>query len=166
MNPQHTQIKPSPSGSMNGSRKLMLMCARNQHSVERLEKPASGVLNSWKEIAAYLNRGVRTVQRWESALRLPVHRPKGKNRSAVIALREEIDDWLRHTPSSSGSKYVRNSLFEIACDLQNLAQKLVTQASSEMRPEGEKLLEVINSIMLKLTQLPSGSRDGNSQLPS
>jgi len=24
------------------------------------------LLNSWKEIAAYLNRGVRTVQRWET----------------------------------------------------------------------------------------------------
>ena len=163
MNPQRTQIKHSPSGSMNGSRKLMPTCARNQHSVERPENRTSGVLNSWKEIAAYLNRGVRTVQRWESELRLPVHRPKGNNRSAIIALREEIDDWLRHTPSSFGNKHVRNSLFEIACDLQNLAQKLVTQASSEMRPEGEKLLEAINSLMLKLTQLPGSSRDGNSQ---
>ena len=39
------------------------------------------ILNSWKEIANYLGRGVRTVQRWERDLRLPVHRPKGKDRA-------------------------------------------------------------------------------------
>ncbi len=30
------------------------------------------VLNSWKEIACYLGRGVRTVQRYERDLGLPV----------------------------------------------------------------------------------------------
>jgi len=56
------------------------------------------ILNSWKEIAAYLGRGVRTVQRWEADLGLPVHRPKGKDRSAVLGFTEELDAWLRHTP--------------------------------------------------------------------
>jgi len=56
------------------------------------------VLNSWKEIAAYLGRGVRTVQRWERELRLPVRRPRGKDRSAVIALKSDLDKWLQDTP--------------------------------------------------------------------
>lgn len=56
------------------------------------------VLNSWKEIAAYLGRGVRTVQRWEHDLALPVRRPRGKDRSAVIALKSDLDKWLRDTP--------------------------------------------------------------------
>jgi hypothetical protein len=60
----------------------------------------SAVLNSWKEIAAYLGRGVRTVQRYEHDLRLPVRRPRGTSRSAVIALTDELDAWLRTTPSS------------------------------------------------------------------
>ncbi len=30
-------------------------------------------LNGWKEIAAHFGKGVRTVQRWEKALGLPVH---------------------------------------------------------------------------------------------
>lgn len=55
------------------------------------------VLNSWKEIAAYTGRGVRTVQRWEQELRFPVRRPRGKHRSAVIAFKREIDAWL-HSP--------------------------------------------------------------------
>ena len=53
------------------------------------------VLNSWKEIADYLDRGVRTVQRWEKDLAFSVRRPRGKSRSAVIALRSDIDSWLR-----------------------------------------------------------------------
>src|SRR5215470_2182002 len=57
------------------------------------------VLNSWKEIARYLERGVRTVQRWETDLALPVRRPRGKKRSAVIAMRSDLDDWLNSCPS-------------------------------------------------------------------
>ena len=56
------------------------------------------VLNSWKEIATYLDRGVRTVQRWETELGLPVRRPRGRGRSAVIAMRSEIDLWLKSCP--------------------------------------------------------------------
>lgn len=56
------------------------------------------VLNSWKEIAAYMGRGVRTVQRWEQELGLPVRRPRGKERSAVIALKPDLDRWLHNIP--------------------------------------------------------------------
>ena len=58
------------------------------------------LLNSWKEIAAYLDRGVRTVQRWEATMGLPVHRPKGRLHSSVFALAHEIDRWLLKTPSA------------------------------------------------------------------
>lgn len=59
----------------------------------------SDVLNSWKEVAAYLGRGVRTVQRWEQELGLPVRRPRGKERSAIIALKPELDRWLHRAPN-------------------------------------------------------------------
>ena len=52
-------------------------------------------LDSWKEIAAYLNRDQRTVQRWEAQCGLPVHRIPGRIRSAVYAFPMEIDAWLR-----------------------------------------------------------------------
>src|SRR5689334_4837347 len=51
------------------------------------------VLNSWKEIAKYMDRGVRTVQRWEGTLRLPIHRI-GLQRGVVFAYSAEIDAWL------------------------------------------------------------------------
>ena len=55
------------------------------------------VLSGWKEIAKYLHRGVRTVQRWEH-LGLPVHRPTRSDRSAVTALAHELDTWIATTP--------------------------------------------------------------------
>jgi len=50
-------------------------------------------LDSWKEIAVYLGRGVRTVQRWEREEGLPVHRLAHEKRGTVYAHREEIDAW-------------------------------------------------------------------------
>ena len=60
----------------------------------------SVILNSWKEIANYLGRGVRTVQRWEHDLQLPVRRPRGKDRSAVLAMTDELDAWLHSAPTN------------------------------------------------------------------
>jgi len=52
------------------------------------------ILNSWKEIASYLGRGVRTVQRWEQELQLPVHRLGKGKRSPVFALVSELKFWM------------------------------------------------------------------------
>jgi Tol biopolymer transport system component len=60
-------------------------------------------LESWKEIAAYLNREVRTARRWEKERGLPVYRIPGK-RSGVYALAPEIDAWLKtKAPNPNGS---------------------------------------------------------------
>jgi len=59
------------------------------------------ILHSWKEIASYIGRGVRTIQRYEVQFGLPVHRPAGSSRSSVMAFSDEIDDWLSRTPTDS-----------------------------------------------------------------
>lgn len=51
-------------------------------------------LDSWKEIAAYLNRDVTTVQRWEKREGMPVHRHVHAKRGSVYALTEELDEWI------------------------------------------------------------------------
>ncbi len=68
--------------------------------------PSATVLNSWKEIAIYVGRGVRTVQRWERDLGLPVHRPRGKQRSAVLAIPEELDYWIQNTPGRAHGEFL------------------------------------------------------------
>lgn len=59
------------------------------------------LLNSWKEIADYMGRSERTVQRWEREFGLPIRRPAGRARSAVIALPSEILAWSLSTPKRS-----------------------------------------------------------------
>jgi len=51
-------------------------------------------LDSWKEIAAYLRRGLRTGQRWEREEGLPVHRHLHGTQATVYAFADEIDSWL------------------------------------------------------------------------
>jgi hypothetical protein len=58
---------------------------------------AGELLNSWKEIAAYLDRGVRTVQRWERELHLPVRRIGSGKRSPVCATVKELNFWISTT---------------------------------------------------------------------
>ena len=50
-------------------------------------------LDSWKAIAAHLNRDVRTVRRWEKSEGLPVHRHLHQSQSTVYAYPGEIDAW-------------------------------------------------------------------------
>src|ERR1700757_2072821 len=50
-------------------------------------------LDSWKEIAAYLRREVRTLQRWEKRENLPVHRHRHDRLASVYAYRSELDAW-------------------------------------------------------------------------
>jgi non-specific serine/threonine protein kinase len=57
--------------------------------------PPPDRLESWKEIAAYLNRSVRTVRRWESGEGLPVHRHMHRSLASIYAYRSELDAWRR-----------------------------------------------------------------------
>jgi outer membrane protein assembly factor BamB len=50
-------------------------------------------LNGWKEIAAYLGKAVRTAQRWEQDLGLPIRRIQGPAGEVVSASTHELDRW-------------------------------------------------------------------------
>jgi formylglycine-generating enzyme required for sulfatase activity/cephalosporin-C deacetylase-like acetyl esterase len=52
------------------------------------------ILESWKEIAAHLNRNIRTCQMWEREMGLPIHRLDGSPKARVFAYRDELDRWL------------------------------------------------------------------------
>ncbi len=57
--------------------------------------PSGKKLDSWGEIASYLGREVRTVQRWEQTEDLPVHRHEHKKKSTVYAYAGELDAWIK-----------------------------------------------------------------------
>ena len=74
-----------------------------------------GRLDSWKAIADYLGRDVRSVQRWESERGLPVHRIPGARGGGVFAYTAEIEAWL-HPSTSEGQS---SSEPEIAAAVQS-----------------------------------------------
>jgi len=57
--------------------------------------PPEDRLDSWKEIAAYLNRDVTTVQRWEKREGMPVCRHQHDRIGSVYASRKALDAWVR-----------------------------------------------------------------------
>jgi hypothetical protein len=68
------------------------------------ESPGNGArppLNGWKEIAAYLGKSVRSAQRWEIVLGLPVRRIRTPDGQIVYADPDEVDAWRRSQDLSS-----------------------------------------------------------------
>jgi hypothetical protein len=95
------------------------------------------VLTCWKDIANYLGKGVRTVQRWEQEFGLPVRRPNGiAHKSAVIAYARDLDTWLesrwsqrsgRHSSHTSGSASNLDDLIRTAHQLRNTHDSLMRE---------------------------------------
>ncbi len=52
------------------------------------------MLSSWKEIAHFFGKGVRTVQRWEKTLNLPIRRPPGAPSNVVLARTSDLEAWM------------------------------------------------------------------------
>jgi TolB-like protein/Tfp pilus assembly protein PilF len=65
------------------------------YDIPPVGKPVEKRLDSWKEIASYLNRDVTTVQRWEKREGMPVHRHLHDKRGSVYALTKELDVWIQ-----------------------------------------------------------------------
>jgi hypothetical protein len=65
-------------------------------------------LDSWIEIAAYLDRDVRTAMRWAKIHGLPVRRVAGGKGRSVFAFTDEIDAWLVGHPTLDSAPPTRS----------------------------------------------------------
>ncbi|HVX65271.1 MAG TPA: hypothetical protein VHA11_01645, partial [Bryobacteraceae bacterium] len=61
-------------------------------------------LEGWKQVAGYLNKDLRTVQRWERVEGLPVHRHLHRSQGSVFAFPVELDQWVRERTARPASK--------------------------------------------------------------
>jgi Tol biopolymer transport system component len=68
------------------------------------QRPPEDRLDSWKEIAGYLDRDVTTVQRWEKREGMPVHRHLHDRMGSVYAFRAELDAWTRSRNLRAGQE--------------------------------------------------------------
>ena len=94
--PRTAQDVQSPVFS--GLPRVCCECRRASLGTASVNQTRRDVLNGWKEIAAYLGRDPRTVERWEKQRSLPVRRLPGSGRATVYALVPELDEWLASSP--------------------------------------------------------------------
>jgi TolB-like protein/tetratricopeptide (TPR) repeat protein len=67
-------------------------------------------LDSWKDIANFLKRGVRTVQRWEKEEGFPVHRHRHAKLGSIYALRSEVSAWQNGREQNSDNRKEKNDV--------------------------------------------------------
>lgn len=128
--------------------------------MRQMAVPGPVMLNSWKEIASYLDRGVRTVQRWERTLGLPVHRIGKGRRSPVYAITTELKLWIRiaeipraeKTPAQPASvaksgKPIEDSL-RLLTRVRALAQSVVENSLLQ-----QKQAEILRVRMVRIREL-------------
>jgi len=112
------------------------------------------ILNSWKQVAAYLGRGTRTVQRWEHDLGLPVRRPRGKSRSAIMALRRDLDAWVRNSPqinqTRNGDRAVRQRIPDDYPPIRNVSIRGTILASRGLRNQTRQLRNEMTAALTSL----------------
>ncbi len=122
---------------------LRLIPVMNTDMGKSQPAPAS-ILNSWKDIAVYLGRGIRTVQRWHAELRLPIHRVWNSPRSPVFAYTTELDEWLRRQAGGLNQAHIKH--YEIDSELKqriraNLERtRLLREEIRETRQNNRKLM--------------------------
>jgi hypothetical protein len=131
------------------------------------------ILNGWKEISNHIQRGVRTAQRWELLLGMPVHRPALKDRSAVVAFSDELDRWLSRTEADTPNAYGEGSdkaLIRVHHNLSTLAwhtSELASQTTALQEQLRRSLDIQHNRIASRLRDRPVAvqSRNRGATLP-
>lgn len=119
-------------------------------SSEQPGPDASDRLDSWKEIAAFLKRDVRTAQRWEKRAGLPVHRHLRSQLRTAYAYRSELDAWWRRYRATGESSTAHTGPLDRRAKRQRSAGalaggSLVALASVAlwllwMRPDGQTVM--------------------------
>jgi hypothetical protein len=127
---------------------------------QNLQQPK--FLSGWKDIAAYLGKGVRTVQRYERDLGLPVRRPAGKNRAAVVATKAELDAWVGASPIRQTFHLTRTSVSTPESLVQEIRQSVTEmhELREHMAALRKELRASVGAIHASLDGLRMGlSRD-------
>lgn len=113
------------------------------------------MLGSWKEIAAYLGKGVRTVQRWENDLGMPVRRPNGAAKGVVCAWTDELDLWLamrwaqRSVTEMKGrvAKPDLSANLQVSHDLRSAHRQLLNELEQNLKSLRERCAALANATM-------------------
>lgn len=102
-------------------------------------------LSGWKEIANYLGKGVRTVQRYERELGLPVRRPAGRPTGSVVATKAELDAWVAASPIREAFQ-----LTKVGTNASTGTTESIREGLAEMARLREQMLGLRNDVRTSL----------------
>lgn len=135
------------------------------------------VLTSWKEIAGYMGKGVRTVQRWEQSFGLPVRRASASDHTAVLAVPQELDLWIAAQPLNPSSELeaLRREVAELRARNQSLSERLQNRTlpnrdvppfeiRSDVSARSSQLLAETARLRQRTSQLVNDTRSLRNQL--
>lgn len=127
IHPTHSSVTKLGDGFLRSEAARM----SSQPASEYQPIPKRTVLHSWKEISGYARRGIRTIQRYESVLGFPIHRPAGTTRSAVLAFPDEIDVWLSSSPKRAAAPAIAVLRQRTVGQIRNQRQSSVAVANAK-----------------------------------
>ena len=126
------------------------------------------ILSGWKSIARHLGMGVRTVQRYERLMGLPIRRPNGRMQGSVLATKSELDAWVEASPirrafqlANSASVNPSNDLkalkvkVEEMCTLRHQMTALRDEVRDSMRSLGSSIEMLRNDLRPNAWDVPS-----------
>jgi hypothetical protein len=118
-------------------------------------------LAGWKDVANYLGKGVRTVQRYEREMGLPVRRPAGKPRAAVVATKAELDAWIAASPFRDAF-YLPRLARPLAPSDGEVARRVVEMRRLKLQTREllEELREEVRRTVLLLHESIHSAQDG------
>jgi hypothetical protein len=123
------------------------------------KKFAAETLESWKQIAAHLNRSERTVRRWEATEGLPVRRREHQKQDTVFAYSHEIDDWSRRrTRTQLGLAQIEKG------SEAGLSIEALTGSAATVTPSGNGYLGEHDAITRTIDLYIAGGRTGRGDL--
>ena len=130
------------------------------------------MLSSWKEIAHFFGKGVRTVQRWEKTLDLPIRRPPGAPSNVVLARTSDLEAWMHRGPGKAAvtepDQDEARDIAVVLVELENELRAMIQNAGGHMPAhETDSQAPTADRLQQMLTDLRScglGSRSEEHQL--
>ena len=109
------------------------------------------VFTSWKEIASFFGKGVRTVQRWEQKFGLPISRPTAA-KNVVIATESELRDWIRRSSAQISDDLIEDNNHRNDSNIAEIALRL-----KRLEEHTARLSRIVAAFSERIEELSSKS---------
>ncbi len=122
------------------------------------------MLSSWKEIAHFFGKGVRTVQRWEKTLDLPIRRPPGAPSNVVLARTSDLEEWMHRSAAAREAvsqqdpqvDALQNAISELEVEIRSLAGVTPQPVEASAEKSTAQPLERIQLLIATVREMQHG----------